>query len=124
MRGLAVLLVVSLWLSVQTAHAQPRNPYGAKGRTVLATGFTGEVHGSGYTQSRAAWNVSTRVTLVHFVRDNLAIGGTLMMGVSRQRDTGYIENIENSSSGGDIDIVGHLPLSSRLSLRFWGWLGV
>lgn len=90
----------------------------------MSTGFSGMVHGSGYTQTHEAWRVGTRATLVHFVRDNFAIGGTFMMELSRYRDTAFGGDQESSYIGGDLDVIGHVPLTRLLSLRFWGWVGI
>lgn len=116
--GLAVLLLANL------ARAEPPNRYGERGRTVLVTGLSGEVTGSGYTQSRAGWRASARVTLVHFVVNNFAIGGTLTGSLARLRDASIAEEPILTYGGGDIDVIGHVPLSRRLSLRFWGWFGL
>lgn len=123
MRSLPLLLLVLLAFPA-LARAEPRNPYGLKGRTVLIAGLDGLVHGSGYTQSHAAWGVHARMTFVRFVRDNFAIGGTVALGLSSSRDAGYRAEWTRRVVGADLDLIGHVPMARRVSMRFWGWLGI
>jgi hypothetical protein len=124
MRALSILLVLFSLFRVLPAAAESRNGYGQKGRTVLSGGLAGFVHGSGFTQSHDAWRVSVHATAVHFVQNNIAFGGTLLFDVGRFRDTGFPDDPLGIWGGGDLDFIGHVPLSRVLSLRFWGWVGV
>lgn len=124
MRSLRGLVAVAFLLMASAASAQSPNRYGEQGRTVLQGGLGASVHGSGFTQSREAWRTSANVTLVHFVQENFAIGGTLTADVTRLRDSGLANEPIGSEAGGDIDMIGYIPASRHLGLRIWGWVGV
>ncbi|MFT3924606.1 MAG: hypothetical protein QM778_18850 [Myxococcales bacterium] len=124
MKSLCGVLTLALLFLASGARAQMRNEYGAEGRTVVQTGLNASVNGSGFTQSHQAWHAGGRFTMVHFIRNNFAMGGTLTFDMARLRDTGFFDEPVATYGGGDLDLVGHIPLNRHLSLRIWTWFGV
>lgn len=123
---LFLLLVATVCLGPLRVKAQRPNHYGDQGRTIMTTGLSAygstvqEVDYFGHYHSRAA---AGDLTLLHFVVDDFAIGGTLLGGHYR-RDGSTGDTASVSQAGADIDAVFHVPLRRRLSLRFWGFGGV
>ncbi|MFT3928572.1 MAG: hypothetical protein QM778_38945 [Myxococcales bacterium] len=124
MRSLRALIALAFLLWTSAALAEPANRYGAKGRSVLITGLSAGVTGSGMSLAHPAWGAAGRLTLVHFVRDNFAIGGTFAVAANHLGGSMFANEPVTSRAGGDLDVIGHVPLSPRTSLRFWGWGGV
>lgn len=120
----AVLAALLVFGTASKVTAQSVNRYGEQGRTVLQSGLAAYVHGSGYTQSREGWGGNAKLTLVHFVKNNFAVGGTVLGGVSRLRDSWLVNEPINARVGADLDLIGHVALSRHVSLRFWGWAGL
>jgi len=124
---LAVLLFVLAFGAFATStRAESANPYAARGRTVISGGVESEYTGLSRDNALAGqyrWSSGGHLTLVHFIVDRFAIGGTVIGGgASFDGDTQF--NYSSKWFGGDLDTVLQIPMSARLSLRFWTFGGV
>jgi hypothetical protein len=122
----ALLMFLLLSASSSGARADAANDYGARGRTVVSGGLWGSlsnVRAADAYGHDTTWLASEHLTLVHFWVDNFAVGGTLSGGAAHL-DDGFRDRPSRSWVGADVDVIAHVPLSRRLSLRFWLWEGV
>lgn len=122
---IVLLCVISVGFP-STGRAQGRNGYGAAGRTIVSGGLSAyktNVHQDDVLGRDTTWSTGAQLTLMHFWVDNFAVGGTLV-GSASHLDDGLREAPSLSWFGGDLDIVGHIPLNPRLSLRLWLWAGL
>jgi len=111
---------------LDVAEAQAKNGYGAHGRTVVSGaigGFKSNIDVPDVVGHDASWSTWASFTAVHFWLENLAVGGTLLGGTS-QLDGSLYDTSSRDRLGGDLDIIGHLPLTRRLSLSLWVWGGL
>lgn len=122
-------VLVSLLSSVVFASstgAEDANPYAARGRTAIVAGVWSEyadVSRENALEDQYRWSSGARLTLVHFIVDRFAVGGTVTGGgASLDGDAQY--NYSSKWLGGDLDTVLQIPMSARLSLRFWTYGGV
>lgn len=123
---LCLFLVAALCLPPPRAHAQRRNHYGDQGRSILTTGvlaYASSVEEPDFFGHYYSYATGARLTLLHFVVDDFAVGGTLL-GDHYLRDGSTGDRASVSDVGADVDAVLHVPLQRRLSLRFWGFGGV
>jgi hypothetical protein len=122
----ALLVFLVLAVTPSGARAEAANDYGARGRTVLSGGvwgFRSNARADDDYGHDTTWLASEHLTLVHFWVDNFAVGGTLSGGAAHL-DDGFRDRPSRGWVGADIDVIAHVPLSRRLSLRFWLWEGI
>jgi hypothetical protein len=117
--------VLVVWAGL--ARAEPRNHHGDQGRTIVSgwvDGYRANVSRRDGFGHDTTWSAGGGLSVARFVVDDFAVGGSLAVIVAHIDDRLH-ERPARSWTAGTLDLIYHVPLHRRLSLRFWasGGLG-